>query len=248
LKQIQHMRTIALAIQKGGTGKSTTAVNLAAALAERGNKVLLIDNDPQGTATNYSDVTYSHTISDVYHGLNLQAAAAPWIPGIDIVPSDILLTQAEQDITQRKDRYMILKNAISCMTAYDFCIIDTAPGLGLLTINALAAADKIIIPLEPSPATVKSLQLFFDTLDMIRPANPGLSYMVLWTFYDGRLKLHQAADEAAAAANIPLYPVTIARNVRTAEAFGAHEPLLTYDPGNKNNAAYRTIAEMESTK
>ncbi len=243
------MKTIAIAIQKGGTGKSTTAVNLAAALAERGNKVLLIDNDPQGSMTIYSDVTYSHTISDVYEGWSLRNVVIPWIERIDLAPSDITLTQAEQDIAQREDRYFILKKAISHMNKdYDFCIIDAAPGLGLLTVNALTAADKVIIPLEPTPAAVQSLQLFFDTLTTIKQANPALTYSLLWTFFDSRLKLHQAAAEAIAAQEINIYPVTIARNVRTAEAFGEHEPLLTYDPGNKNNAAYRTIAEMENKK
>lgn len=240
------MKVIAIAIQKGGTGKSTTAVNLAAALADHGQKVLLIDNDPQGSVTGYCNVKYDRTITDVYNGERLQAVVTPWIEGIDIIPSDILLTQAEQDIARRKDRLIILKQAISGMkAAYDFCIIDTAPGLGLLTVNALTAADKVIIPLEPTPAAVNSLQLFFDTLKSVKQINPGLSYTVLWTFYDARLKLHQAAKEAAAAAAIPSYSVAIVRNVRTAEAFGEHEPLLTYDPANKNNATYKAIAEME---
>ena len=243
------MKIIAIAIQKGGTGKSTTAVNLAAALADHGQKVLLIDNDPQGSTTDYCNVKYDRTITDVYKGENILTTVTPWIEGIDVIPSDILLTQAEQDISRRTDRLTILKQAISRMNnAYDFCIIDTAPGLGILTVNALAAADKVIIPLEPTPAAVKSLHLFLDTLDNVKKINPGLTYSVLWTFYDARLKLHQAAKEAAAAAAITSYSVAIVRNVRTAEAFGAHEPLLTYDPTNKNNAAYKAIAEMEITK
>lgn len=243
------MKTIAIAIQKGGTGKSTTAVNLAAALAERGNKVLLIDNDPQGSTTFYSNVTYSHTISDVYHGRILQDVITPWIEGIDTVPADITLTQVDGEILNMKDPYFILRNAISCMkSAYDFCIIDTAPGLGMLAVEALAAADKVIIPMEPTPIDMRSLFLFFETLDSVKPINPNITYQILWTSYNPRLKLHQAAIEAAAAQNLNIYPVAIVNNVRTAEAVGAHEPLLTYDPGNKNNAAYRTIAEMENNK
>ena len=243
------MKTIALAIQKGGTGKSTTAVNLAAALAERGNKVLLIDNDPQGSTTFISNVAYSHTITDVYHGERLQDAVTPWLEGIDVVPADITLTQVDEEIREMKNRFFILKNALSCMkTVYDFCIIDAAPSLGMLTVDALAAADKVIIPLEPTPTAMRSLFLFFDTLDSVKPINPNIEYQILWTSYNPRLKLHQAALEAATAKALNIYPVAIVSNIRTAEAAGAHEPLLTYDPGNKNNAAYRTIAEMESIK
>lgn len=242
------MKTITISIQKGGTGKSTTAVNLAAALTAQGKKVLLIDNDPQGTLTDYCNVKYDHTITDVYNGENVLTVATPWIDNIDLIPSDILLTQTEQDITPKGDRLTILKQALSNMTVYDFCIIDTAPGLGLLTVNALTAANKIIIPLEPTPAAVKSLRLFFDTLENVKQINPELTYSVLWTFYDTRLKLHRAAIEAANTAGITAYPVTISRNVRTAEAYGAHEPLQVYDPSNRNNSAYKTIAEMEITK
>lgn len=243
------MKTIAVAIQKGGTGKTTTAVNLAAALAERGNKVLLIDNDPQGSTSFYCDVTNSHTICDVYRGAPVKDAATPWIEGIDVVLADIELSEIGSDLMERGDRFFILKNAISCVkNDYDFCIIDTAPGLLLLTVDALAAADKVIIPMEPTPTAMRSLYLFFETLDNVRPYNPGLSYQILWTSYNPRLKLHQAALEAAAAQQLSIYPVAIVNNVRTAEAVGAHEPILAYDPGNKNNAAYRTIAEMESMK
>lgn len=240
------MKTIAIAIQKGGTGKTTTAVNLAAALAAEGQKVLLIDNDPQGSTTFYSNIKNSHTISDVYKGVRLQDVATPWIEGVDVVTSDIILSQTEIEITGKRNWQLILKQAISHMNkTYDFCIIDAPPSLGPLTINVLAAADKVIIPLEPTPTAFRSLFLFFDTLDSMKRINPNLSYQILWTSYNPRLKLQQAAFEIAATKDLNIYPVAIVPNVRTAEAAGAHKPLLTFDPGNKNNAAYKTIAEME---
>ena len=242
------MKTIAISVQKGGSGKTTTAANLAAALTSLGQRVLLIDNDPQSSLSFYCNLTHDITMTDVYRGRPIKAAVQQW-EGIDVISADIELSEVEREITERKDRRDILHKALSCMNqSYDFCIIDTAPGLGLLTVNALMTADHVIIPMEPNPADIWGLELFMSTLNQIRRAKPGLTYKILLTSFNDRLKLHQAAKEAAERRSLELYPVTISRNVRTAEAWGAHEPLLTYDPGNKNNIAYKTIAEMEMNK
>lgn len=244
------MKIISISVQKGGSGKTTTAANLAAAIAAQGKRVLLVDNDPQLSLTLYCNLIHDKkTMTDVYRrAAAIREITQDW-HGIDAAPADILLSQVEREIENRPDRLDILSKALSHMNqVYDFCIIDTPPGLGLLTVNALLAADHVIIPVEPKPADIWGLELFFDTLNQIRRAKPGQTYKILLTSFNDRLKLHRQTRDAITARNLDLYPVTIANNTRTAEAWGAHEPLLIYDPGNKNNLAYKTIAEMEITK
>lgn len=243
------MKTIAVSVQKGGSGKTTTSANLAAAITAQGKRVLLIDNDPQSSLTLYCNLKQGKTITDVYRGnAAVQEIVQDW-HGIDAVGADILLSQVENEISERKDRRDILHSALSGVDqVYDFCIIDTAPGLGLLSVNALMASDHVIIPMEPNPADIWGLELFLSTLNQIKKVKPGLTYKILLTSYNDRLKLHHAAKEAVERRSLNLYPVTVVRNVKTAEAWGAHEPLLTYDPGNKNNIVYKKIAEMEISK
>lgn len=240
------MKTIAISVQKGGCGKTTPSVNLAAAIAAEGKRVLLIDNDPQSSLTLYCDLLREKTITDVYRGTaSIRDVIQSW-HGIDVIPADILLIQVENEIADKKERRNILFNALSDLDeTYDFCIIDTAPGLGLLSVNAIMASDHVIIPIEPNPADIWGLELFMSTLNQIRRAKPDLTYRILLTSYNDRLRLHQSAKEAAESRGLNLYPFTISRNVKTAEAWGAHEPLLTYDPKNRNNITYKSIAEME---
>ncbi len=243
------MKTIAVSVQKGGSGKTTTTANLAAAIAACGKRVLLIDNDPQSSLTLYCNLKHEKSMTHVYRGTaSIREIIQEW-KNMDAAPSDIVLSQIENEISQRKDRRDILRKALTIVDQdYDFCIIDTAPGLGLLSVNALMASDHVIIPMEPNPADIWGLELFMGTLNQIRKAKPELTYKILLTSYNDRLKMHKTAKEAVERLGLNTYPVAVARNIKTAEAWGAHEPLLAYDPGNKNNIAYKTIAEMEITQ
>ena len=240
------MKTIAVSVQKGGSGKTTTTANVAAAIAARGKRVLLIDNDPQSSLTLYCNLKQEKTITEVYReNAAIREIVQDW-QGMDTAAADIMLSQVENEISMRKDRRDILRKALESVDQdYDFCIIDTAPGLGLLSVNALIASDHVIIPMEPNPADIWGLELFMNTLNQIRKFKPELTYKILLTSYNDRLKMHKTAKEAVERRPLDMYPVTISRNVKTAEAWGAHKPLLAYDPGNKNNITYNTIAEME---
>ncbi len=247
------MKTISLSVQKGGSGKTTTVYNIASELAAAGKSVLMVDLDPQGTLTGISDADDEYTIADVIGGKQkgtktISEVIQPVRERLDIVPAGIDLSVSEINIASRYGREEILKKALeSVQDDYDFCIIDTPPSLSLLTGNALAAADGVIIPIQPTAADIWGLSLFLDTMaGMTAETNPKLSVIgILLTFYDGRTTLHQnALHQLESSPELPpVLPVRITRSVKIAEAAGAHKSLREYDPKNPNNKSYALLAE-----
>jgi chromosome partitioning protein len=166
--------------------------------------------------------------------------------GLSIAPADIALAGVELALTARLGRENVLKKALARVTGFDLALLDCPPSLGLLTLNALVAADGLIIPTQPMAADLRGVNLFLQTVTQVREElNPGLELLgLLLTFFDGRLNFHRAAIEAIRAAGLDLLPVYIGRSVRVAEAAAAGQSVVTYDPGNPQSENYKRLAEV----
>ena len=229
------MKTITIANQKGGVGKTTTALNLGSGLAEMGKSVLLLDLDPQASLTlaTVGDCS-GHSIAEVLGGaspgrMQMQSIIRPVSLGLDLAPADIALSVSELGMVSRLGRENLLKRALSTVTSYDVCLIDCGPSLGVLTVNALTAADAAIVPTLPSALDLRGLQLFLDSFEAIRAElNPDLIMLgVLLTQFDRRKNLHREALEALQGSDFPLFSAVIGDSVRAAEASGAGHPITT---------------------
>lgn len=241
---------ITIAVQKGGTGKTHTTANIGYELSKAGYKVLMIDADPQGSLTASFGIDPTHNLSEV-----LGTGAAGVIPikniivpvgeRLDLAPSAIELSLSEMALSGRLGREGVLNKALQPIAgSYDYILIDTQPSLGLLTINALTAADQIIIPIQPNADNIHSLGLFMDTLNSIKEINPRLKVMgVLLTFYNDRYQLHKQAADQLQAAGILLFQTRIGRSVRVEEAAGMGQPITAFDPDNPQAAAYRELTK-----
>lgn len=241
---------IAIANQKGGVGKTTTCVNLAASLAHRGRRVLLIDMDPQGNTTAGSGLTPAEQ-SATMNELLLGEQAWPQVcvntaGGYDLLPGNGRLTQAEVQLLQHANRTTILREALGEGLPYDHILIDCPPSLNMLTINALMVADGVLIPMQCEYYALEGVAALLQTIDQLQQSgNPHLKIEgVLRTMFDGRNRLTQEISEQLSQYFGPrLLQTIIPRNVRLAEAPSHGLPVLAYDAKSLGAQAYLALAD-----
>lgn len=245
-------KTISIINQKGGVGKTTTAVNLSAAVGAMGKKVLICDVDPQGNTTSGYGVNKRAIKTSAYDVLINDAPTAEGIlhtkfKNVDILPSDINLAGAEVELISLERRESRLKTALAGVwEQYDFVFLDCPPSLGLITINALCASDTFLVPIQCEYYALEGLAQLMTTVRQIkRLYNPHIELEgVLLTMYDGRLNLtNQVVEEVKKFFPKKVYSATIPRNVRLSEAPSFGEPVMYYDKNSKGSLAYMTFAE-----
>jgi chromosome partitioning protein len=248
---------IAIANQKGGVGKSTTAVNLGACLAEAGKSVLVVDLDPQGNASTGVGISHSSRDVTIYEvltaGVDISGAVLETdMEGLAVVPSTIDLAGAEIELVSQFSREARLARALeSVRGSYDFILLDCPPSLGLLTVNALTAADELIVPIQCEYYALEGLGQLLKNVRLVQQnVNPRLRLTgIVMTMFDSRTKLaDQVVAEVRAYFGPRVYDAVIPRSVRLAEAPGFGKTILQYDPGSKGARAYRHLAEELLTK
>lgn len=248
-------KVIAMANQKGGVGKTTTTINLAAALAEHQLSVLIIDLDPQGNASTGLGIereTRKHTIYDVLLGeVSLSRAIKDTdLANVSIIPSTTDLSSADVELVSQERRSFLLRNALTgardVNAAFDFVLIDCPPSLNLLTVNAMVAANSIVVPLQSEFFALEGLsQLLLTVREVRQSANSNLRVEgIVLTMYDQRNNLSQQVEaDARATLGDLVFQTVIPRNVRVSEAPSFAQPVTEYDPTSKGSLAYKAFAK-----
>lgn len=245
-------RVIAVANQKGGVGKTTTVINLSACLSEKGKKVLVVDMDPQGNTSSGLGVDKNNIENTVYELMigesNIdECLIKNVVKNLDILPANVNLAGAEIELIGIKDQQYILKNKLrEIRNGYDFILIDCPPSLNILTINAMSAADRILVPIQCEYYALEGLSQLLHTIDLVRERmNPDLAIEgVVFTMYDGRTNLSlQVVENVKDTLKQNIYKTIIPRNVRLAEAPSHGLPITEYDSRSAGAEGYRNLAD-----
>lgn len=245
-------RIIAVANQKGGVGKTTTTINLSACLAEQGQKLLVIDVDPQGNTTSGLGIDKNNTENTVYELMLGEASINDCIyksvmDDLDVIPSNVNLAGAEIDLIDIDDREYILKKIVdSLKEKYDFILLDCPPSLSMLTVNAMTAANTVLVPIQCEYYALEGLSQLIRTINLVKQKlNPELEIEgVVFTMYDARTNLSlQVVENVKANLKQTVYKTIIPRNIRLAEAPSHGLPINLYDTKSAGAESYRLLAD-----